>query len=296
MKKYFLILCSISLGILIIEAYFDSKFPIAFNLVLPDTFHRDNRRVSGTLIDPSSFSTAVISFIGIIFFTLRGFANTKNRFLVLFLFIIGFYLIEISGSRQGFISFIILLLGYFWPKFKKEHFFYFAAFMSVLALFAFLFQDQFTHYAFENPNSSISRFVFYKDNNMSTASNDERLNSILGGIEYIKSNFFLYGPGGASYSESYASQFKNEVHMPHNGIIFLWGQYGLLFLVFIYLQYLLLKRAWKVSLMPFFLLFLVQFNFLPNSAYYCNSFLLFFFIDFNYLYSKKNNQELEELG
>jgi hypothetical protein len=293
LKKFFLILCSISLGILIIESYFDSKFPIAFNLVLPDTFHRDIRRVSGTLIDSNSFSTAVVVFIGIVLFTTGELNKFKKNILVFVLLVLGFYLVEISGSRQGFILYAVLILGYFWPKLKKEYFYYLVAFAVFFVILALAFQEQFIQYAVENPNSSISRVVFFNDNKMSSASNDERLNSLLGGLEYIKHNFFIYGPGGASYMESYYALFRHEVHVPHNGVLFLWGQYGLLFLVFMYFQFVSLKRAWKSKLFVFFLLSFIQFNFLPNSSYYCTSFLLFFFIDFNYLYFQ--NKEISEL-
>ncbi len=291
-KKYLFRICITSLIILFIEGLIEINAPFAFSLFLPPGYEKKMSRVGGTLIDATSFAVMVVIYLAMILYDLKIKSGFRKIIFVVLLLSLCFYLVEISGSRLGFMLYFLVFLFYVAPLFKRNILPYLLGFSLLIFFMVFVFQTQLVQYARENPDSSFSRFAFAKDNTHSSQSTFAREVSLIGGLEYIKSNYFIYGPGSCNYVQAYG-EFQNwEKALPHNGFIFLGGQYGILFLVFVYLIFLLAKRAFKSGTFVFFLIFIIQFNIMPNCNYYCSVFLLWFFIDTVYLLKSDSKIEL----
>ncbi len=286
MARYFGLSALLALIALLILGWVEKEFPLLFALLLPPNLVRGNlTRIGATLIDPNTYSTALVVYFSA-FFTFYDFVFKRGKLVVITLLILPvFLLIETSGSRQGLLLFIIWFISLGINKNWKATAITFFASILVFFLLAIIFNEPLKNYAVENPNTSIARILFPSQNKMSSLSDFERNASIEAGFNFIKSNFIVFGPGAFGYLESYTNSAQSPwVTFPHNGPLFLWTQYGILSLYFLYWVFLLSKRAIKSGTVLFFLFFLIQFLILPNSSYYFLPVYLMFCIDTRYYY------------
>ncbi len=259
----------LALVVLTILGFIEKFFPVFFQFVLPPNLVRGSlTRIGTTLIDPNIYSTAMVVYFSAVL-KYYSFQSSKSKFAFALLAIIPvFMLIETSGSRQGLLLFCIWLLSLALNLNWKAT----IVSLSIGAILLFaafkIFETPLQNYAVENPNTSVSRILFPSDNKMSSNSNLERKESLESGLEFIETNFFIFGPGAFGYASAYANTLKREVAFPHNGPLFLWTQYGILTLYFFYLVWLIARRAYKAGLFVFFLFYLTQFLLMPNSSYY----------------------------
>jgi O-antigen ligase len=139
-----------------------------------------------------------------------------------------------------------------------------------------------SNYVAENPSSSFSRLFFSSENERSLQSNLDRTHSLEDGIKLIADNYFIYGPGTLNFASRWAS--FSDAHEPHNGLLFLLVQFGILGFIPIFILYLVGKRAYISQVFIFYLTFIIHFSLQPNEMYYGNMFLCLFYIDTKYYF------------
>lgn len=284
-----------ALSILIIQGFVENAFPLLFRMVLMPDLFRVNMRIGGTLVDSNAYAMAVVT----MFTVLSIFGSTQKKWKkwgIWLLAVLSLYMVDLSGSRMGLLLIFLLLVHWWIPYFRKWHLAALAVVLMLSGITFKVFEGPIGIYAAQNPNSTVSRVLFNKENTRSSGSDQERTVSLNAGLAFAKSNFYIWGPGAMFFMEAYVTFTGGGVPVPHNGILFLICQYGLLAVVFFYLFFLSGKRAWHGAVFLFFAYLMVGFNLLPNSCYYCSQFLLLFLIDIHYLrehipYANNPNEE-----
>ena len=298
MARFFGLSALWALLVLLVLGFVEKEFPLLFALLLPSNLVRGNlTRIGATLIDPNTYSTALVVYFSA-FFTFCDFVFKRGKIIITALLILPvFILIETSGSRQGLLLFLIWLFSLGLNKNWKATAITLFASIVVVFLLVLIFNEPLKNYAVQNPNTSVARILFPAQNKMSSLSDLERNASIEAGFNFIKSNFVVFGPGAFGYYEAYTNSAQSHgATFPHNGPLYLWTQYGVLSLYFLYLVYLLSKRAIKSGAVLFFLFFLIQFLILPNSSYYFLPVYLIFCIDTRYYYQVFQKQTQLAVG
>jgi hypothetical protein len=295
--RFFGLTAFAALLLLMIIGFFEKYFPMLFALILPPNLVRGNlTRIGGTLIDPNTYSTALVVYFSVAY-AYYDFVFIKGKSLMLALvFIPIFILIETAGSRQGILLFVIWLFSLGIKHNWKLALRTFVAGITVLFMFFMIFKEPLKDYAISNPNTSVARILFPTENKMSSLSDLERKASLEAGLNFIKNNFVVFGSGSFGFQSAYdESTAFSGVAFPHNGPIYLWTQYGILTLYFFYFIFITSKRALKSRTLLFFLFYLVQFFLLPNSSYYFLPVFLILCVDANYYYQVFEKQTFTPL-
>jgi len=159
-----------------------------------------------------------------------------------------------------------------------------ASSLIIITLLIIASWNQVTTYVEKNPTASISRFVAGDNSSNSNQSNFERKNSLIAGLDLCIDNYFLYGPGLLNFT----SRWDNFTihHVPHNGILFIFTEFGILGIVPLFVLYKIAVRSIKSSVLVFFVVLFINYSFLPNSMFYCAVFFASFYIDTKYLLEK----------
>lgn len=280
MARFFGLSSFIALLILMVLGFIEKYFPLLFAMVLPPNLVRGNlTRIGTTLIDPNTFATAMVVYFSA-FYGYYSFVFKKGKyiFLLLLLFPV-FLLIETSGSRQGILLFVIWLFSLGLQKNWRVTLVSVSIGVGILLMSFIVFFEQLQSYAIENPNTSVARILFQDQNKMSSISDMERSNSISAGLNFVKNNFVVFGPGSFGYKDAFEQSLIFEAPVPHNGPLYLWTQYGILTIYFLFMVYIVAKRSYKSSTLLFLIFYLIQFLLLPNSSYYFLPVFLIFCID-----------------
>ncbi|MES2381219.1 MAG: hypothetical protein V4538_09265 [Bacteroidota bacterium] len=287
LNKWFIHISLLSIIILTIQGLFENANPLLFSIILSDNIEkRVLTRIAGTLIDSNSYSGAICIYFLILSYELNLKNKGLQKVLLVIIFLLALYLTDLAGSRQG----LIMLFSYVFYLLLKNITFFKTIIIGVtviVTLFsAVIFSDQLTNYARENPSSSIARLLKSEENERSLQSNLDRKHSLTDGLNLCVDNYFIYGPGALNFSSRWIS-FTNA-HEPHNGLLFILVQYGILSIIPFYLLFLLAKRAFKNHLLIFFLIFLIHYLLQPNLMYYAITFLFMFYIDTKHYFNRNS--------
>lgn len=287
LTKWFIQISLISIIILTIQGLFENANPLLFSVILSGNIEkRILTRIAGTLIDSNSYSGAICIYFLILSYELNLKNKGLQKTLLVVIFLLALYLTDLAGSRQG----LIMLFSYVFYLLLKNISFLKTIVIGVTVivtiLSAVIFSEQLSNYARENPSSSIARLLKSEENERSLQSNEDRKHSLTDGLNLCVDNYFIYGPGALNFSSRWVSY--TTAHEPHNGLLFILVQYGILSLIPFYLLFLSAKRALKNHLLVFFLIFLIHYLLQPNLMYYSITYLCLFYIDAKQIFNIKN--------
>jgi hypothetical protein len=283
-NRYLAKLCTTLLIIIVIISFFEYYFYFAFwSLINGEAIDWEGDvRLAGTFMDPNSFASALSVYL-FIYLRLKGFGLKGWAYLLISLF-----LINLSGSRLGLVLVVVILVPQLTKidvnlAFLKKVFFL----ISCLALTLLVYFNSFKIES-DDDYTAVSTFdrIFNEEKKVkSDASSNERLQSIDDALATINfSNLVL--PPGSLYFKSKWEKEVNVRHFPHSSFLYLLVEYGVYViwqLIIILLVYMKSRKSKTTTL--FFLLFF-QFLLLPNAMYYPTIFLIIFYIEINYEYSR----------
>lgn len=286
LNKWLIQISLISIIILTIQGLFENANPILFSIILSGNIEkRVLTRIAGTLIDSNSYSGAICIYFLILSYELNLKNKKLQKVLLIVIFLMALYFTDLAGSRQG----LIMLFSYIFYLLLKKITFLKAIIIGITVIitifFAFIFSAQLSNYAQENPSSSIARLLKSEENERSLQSNLDRKHSLLDGINLCVDNYFIYGPGALNFSSRWGSY--TNAHEPHNGLLFILVQYGILSVIPFYLLFLSAKRALKNHLLIFFFIFLIHYLLQPNLMYYSITYLCLFYIDTKHFFNSE---------
>jgi hypothetical protein len=202
------------------------------------------------------------------------------------------YLVELSGSRQGILLFIVLC-AYFLPNlFKILGVKRLLLALSVFILLLLAFSPVIYQYLLQNPDSSLARVLFDSENPKSINSDLERSSAMTAGLTYIKNHFYLYGTGLFLFENEWSNYVQVQIPFPHNSFVFLYCQYGIGALLFFYFLWIATKRAITQQLWPLMLMLSIQLFLLSNPVYYPIHYFTLFVVDACWLASQSNSNTL----
>ncbi len=279
-------IAAISLFILLLEGILESSDPFLFAMLLSENVSKTISRVGGTLADPNAYSNAVIVFSFFILYFLPNVKFYLKLFISILIFFVVFYLVELSGSRQGLISMLVLLF-YFVPILIERYSLKskMIALGTILVIFMLCLPLIYS-YLINNPESSLTRVIFSSDNPKSVNSNLEREESLVAGFNFLKSNLFLIGPGMLYFDDAWQQFVKVNVPFPHNSFLFIFCQFGMLSFFILYMMIKTFKRAMIIKYWPLLLITAIQLFLLANPIYYAIHFFTLFVIDMSWMETK----------
>ncbi|GAB1449422.1 MAG: hypothetical protein L6Q78_02910 [Bacteroidia bacterium] len=267
-RKFLYKLVLIAAGVLIVQGILESSQPILFALLLSENVSKNLNRVGGTLIDANTFANTLLILLVLAWLFRPPKSSIFQNVMGIVFWVFALYLLELSGSRQGLV--IALLYGayriYLRMKFEFWKIYLVIAGVFVLGIIASM--PMMMEYFRENPNSSVARLFFAKENSKSSNSDHERKNSLDAGFRFIENNGYVLGPGSLAFDDSWGDFTQWGIHVPHNCFVFLWGQYGIATLLFAWFLWISFRRSYFSGSWIVFVLFFVQFNLQPNSIYY----------------------------
>lgn len=256
---------------------FEYNFPGIFGIIFKEGRAFDEttwiRRIAGTIRDPNAFSCIIIVYS---FFIYHYLLKHKQNWIIVPYLLCLFAAINLTGSRQGFLLFIILASYILYimqisPKAKLYILIMFVLFLTVLIINGLTSSSEV---------DSVAARIF-KENDQAKGSENDRIRSVFDGLRYSFNNYFcLYGPGGILFNKFWERSHSDLSEVPpHNVILFLFTQFG----IFAYLVYIGLwsffKKAIKVKLYIVGLLFFLIIALLPSVLYTGVSLILVWYID-----------------
>jgi len=281
-QKYLIRLLELILIIVIIMTYFEYFLYDSFKILISEEFIDlgNDRRIALTFMDANSCAGAIIVF-SFLYLNLNGIS-----FKSLFYFIISLLIINLTGSRMGFILIAISILPYLKVIFSKFNIGKIALSTGLMVMFGLLFSINSNFFTFEKKELSISIFDrMFTEDEKSAASTDQRIESISNGFKASTlSNLIL--PPGNFYFRSKWERVVAARHYPHSSFIYMLVEYGIYLLWPLFFTYLLYKKSKQTKLKILFFLLMVELLFLPNTVYYSTIFLIFFYIEMQYEFSR----------
>lgn len=281
LKFFYLKFSSGLLLILFIQGCIEYYFPIEFGLLVSKEVTKTSVKVATSLSDPNNFADLVV----VLCIIILNLGEFKTRFIYrafyFFLLLVSFFLVNISGSRQGLILWGIFLFGFVWEFIKKwsvKRILVFGA--GILVMVSMMLPLLFSYFS-DNQGSAVARLFLGGAN--SDESSNSRWSTIEAGFEFVKVNYFLFGSGSINFDKAWFDLTSNDTPLPHNSFLFLYCQYGIFTILLYYLFYKTLNRAFVSK--QFLLIFglLVPYFFQPNFPYYPISLFIFSYIDVVYL-------------
>ncbi len=286
LKNWFLIITSSTFIILAIQGLFESSNPVLFSLLFSGSNQKKVllTRIGGSIVDPNSYAGLLTFLTIIIYFEWFKKDVLYIKIIYVIMCITTLYLIELSGSRQGLLMYICFLLYLFFKNINVKKVILLATSLIIIIVLITASWNEISTYVEKNPTASVSRFVSGDNSSQSNQSNLDRKNSLISGINLVVDNYFLYGPGLLNFS----SRWENfsETHVPHNGIIFIFDQFGILGLVPLFILFKIAKRSLNSNIFVFFVVIFIFYSLLPNSLFYCTAYFVTFYIDTKYLLEK----------
>ena len=286
LKNWFVIISTSTFIILVIEGLVENANPILFSFVFSGSNQKKIllTRIAGSIVDPNAYSGLLTFLTIIIYFEWFNKDVIYKKIIFIVMNITTLYLIELSGSRQGLLMYLCFLLYLFFKNINVKKVILLASSIIIIVLLIIASWNQVTTYVEKNPTASISRFVAGDNSSNSNQSNFERKNSLIAGLDLCIDNYFLYGPGLLNFT----SRWDNFTihHVPHNGILFIFTEFGILGIVPLFVLYKIAVRSIKSSVLVFFVVLFINYSFLPNSMFYCAVYFASFYIDTKYLLEK----------
>ncbi len=277
LKKYLITISAISLFVSFFLALFEYNLPSVFGLMFKEEniFDEDTwiRRVGGTLRDANTFSCAIIIYA---FFLYFYFFKKNQKAFLLITHLLVFYLVNLSGSRQGILLFVVYS-GYIFFDLKLSSKSKFFIIISIIIVSVGI---GIKSLADKNEMDTVFARVL-KENDKADASKADRWQSIVNGVDFTLNNYYgLYGPGSILFMKFWKKKFKDEAEVaPHNLFIFLFAQFGIFSLIIYWCLYTFTIKALKKNLKFVPVMFLIIVFLLSNIIYYGITLLLVWFID-----------------
>lgn len=209
----------------------------------------------------------------------------------LFLLVLSFLLVNISGSRQGLIFWGIFLVGFIWNLVKEISFRKLIQLGIAIGIAISFAIPILMSYFEDNPGSAFARLFLGGAN--SNESTNSRWSTLEAGFEFIKNSYFLFGSGSINFDKAWFDFTSNDTPLPHNSFVFLWCQYGVFTLCLFFLFFKSIHRAFKAG--QFLIVFglLIPYFFQPNFPYYPISLFVISYIDIYYLKQIEQSQMIE---
>jgi hypothetical protein len=286
-RKWFIWVSFISFIVLTIEGLFEKENPVVFSFLFSGSnqLKRSLARIGGSLVDENSYSGLLNLLLMVIYLEWYKYKTIFKTIIIVLFIIITVYLTDLAGSRQGLIMFFIFFIYLFFKKINTFKIILLTGTILLSITLILVSWNKIATYIEKNPNSSVARFVAGESASQSNQSNIDRKNSLLAGVNLCTNNYFLYGPGMINFASRW-QKFTTH-HEPHNGLLFIFTQYGILGIIPLIVLYQLAKRSLKVGLLIFFIAFFIHYSLQPNLMYYCTTFFVAFYIDYKYLLSKE---------
>jgi uncharacterized membrane protein len=280
--------------ILLAQAIVEYYFPVEFGVLVSGAITKTSIKVSTTLSDSNNFADIII-ILSIIILNFYPYKSSKQyRIFYLTLIVLGFVLVNISGSRQGLIFWALFFLGFIWDFVKGFSVKKLIQIGVTIAIITSLVVPILISYYEENPGSAVARLFFGGAN--SGESTNSRWSTLEAGFEFIKSNYFLLGSGSINFDKAWFDFTSNDTPLPHNSFVFLYCQYGVFTLVLAYLFFKSIQRALKARQILMVFGLLIPFFFQPNFPYYALSIFVLSYIDAFYLRQIADKDDFESIS
>lgn len=284
-KKEFItfvnLISAISLIIVSIQSVFEYFYPGIFRLLfINETIYFEipdftTVRLAGTLRDANTYACALVLYVYLLFEFY--FKQNQKKYLYYFLLLIITVAINLSGSRQGLISLLILFIYslYTFGNSLKSYLINFLAICGIVSTFLI-----YNFLINSSDYTAIKNTAVYRSFDSSgeaESSSVHRIKSLYDGMQFIIENGIFSAPGSILFQNKW-EKFTSEV-APHNAFVYLIAQFGIYSLIIlvliIYSFYLTcLHQGYILALLTF-----IQILLLPNSIYYGVFFLSLFTMD-----------------
>ncbi len=279
-ESHLLNIVTFSIIITIPLAFFESQFPGVFGIMFKEGKQFDEttwwRRVGGTIRDPNAYSCLIVLY-GYFLYELSFKQKEKKYFWIVLLLIFALYLVNLSGSRQGFILFFILAFYIFQDSelSKNEQLIVFSTSLVLSVLYIF--------YSFisQSELDSVIDRVF-KDNANAENSSSDRIQSLINGINFSVSQYYtLYGPGSILFNAFWTKKFPDQYAdvAAHNVFVYHLSQFGIWCASIYYGIWLVIKKAYQNNKKVLAFIFLVIISFLSNILYYGIGLIIVWYLD-----------------
>lgn len=268
-----------SLALLAISGVLQIKFPQLFmeafsNEEFVKSVDRGAFRVSGFMIDSNVYAMSFI-FHSFIFYLCK--LNNKNSIAGLPIFLIAGFFVNLSGSRIGIAMWSFAMFFLIFYIIRSSQIFIkivliviMAAVFLVTMLYNPVVDWSDNQY---NIQSSTSR-LFGKHTEEAKVSSSVRMQSLQDAVLFTEKYGYVMGPGMLNFQSAWSYP-----RYPHNGLLFLLSQYGILSL---YICFLLTKIAINlrsIIIINFFICFILSLSGLTNAVYYSTFFYCLVFFD-----------------
>jgi hypothetical protein len=265
--------------------------PITFGALLNEGYSytannwQYRARLSSSFIDSNTYAGALIVFI-IFIWELR----LKKNKIILFLpfLLVTSILIFYSGSREGLLLLTILYIKILFDKTNGKNFWFILFGSIAIVSFIILNLPQLIGLLYDTGGLNIFQRIVGANISDSYGSNYSRISSIFDALNFLKNNYFIFGPGILFWKSSWASY--GLIIYPHNNIIYIMAQYGMIGgTIFIYYIIMIFRLSIKNRTFILFIIFLIQLFLLPNFIYYPISFLIINYISLKTYHEKNTN-------
>lgn len=248
LKYFFKIFATYSIlcvfPVLFFEFYFNNEYRLLLSVLFDSAYTENmvNLRLAGLIGDSNA-----LSFLLVILALIISDSDYKIliKSMIIFIIVVSIFF---TGSRMGLLMLILLLLRIFGV--------YRTVLFSVLATFIIFL-------VFEP-------LEFRGD---ASASDSDRIDSILSGWNYLLNSDLIFPLGNVLYKNNYLNLSLAE-HYPHLGILYLLTEYGLFCLPIFILVFFLYRRLLYFDL-NLFLILIIALLLLPNQIYYFTFYLAF---------------------
>ena len=281
-QKYLTRLLELVIIIIILMTYFEYFFYDIFKIMISEEFIDlgNERRIALTFMDPNSCAAALIVFL-LIYINLNGYGFKSIIYLI-----VSILIINLTGSRLGFILIVISFFPLIKPFIQKANIVKIILSLGFMITLGLLLAINSGFFTINENELSISAFDRMFDGDQKSASStDERIESIKNGVEASDFSNLVLPPGNFYFRSKWENVVAGK-HYPHSSIIYMLVEYGLYLiwpLIFIYLLY---KKSKQTNLKLLYLILIVELFFLPNAIYYSTFFLIFLYIEMQYEYSR----------
>ena len=223
-------------------------------------------RISATIRDSNILAYHMIVYMYFIFLN----KHKKSNYIF---YLLGLFIVFITGSRMGLLTLALLFLLHF--NFKKIKINHIVIFFTIFISSFILFQKGYILQRFNAKNQI--------EMNSNEESNSQRIESLISGYSYITSHFF--NPVGNIYFRNSWSKNSKSYHYPHSSFLYLFCEFGILIIpILILLTYIMFLKFSKIQL----LFLAIPMAFLPGVFYY-------FIVYFPLIISPKNFTNAIEL-
>lgn len=271
LEDHFRKLIQVIFSAVILMSIFEYFFYDSFKTIITKDFisYENNRRLSTTFQDPNAFAFAVVAFAYIYSKIEKSFLKTS------FILLVTIVLINLSGSRLGFLCFIVLFLPLFASFFQTFKVYKITVIYSILVSLFFL-----PNLANRESNTAsiLERAFDISQASRVAASNSQRLLSIESGFKASNLSNIVFPPGNLLFRSKWENVGTGR-HYPHSTFLYMFVEYGVFVIWPLSLFISFYKISKKTEHLPLCLISLISLLLLPNLIYYSTIFLIIFYIE-----------------